>query len=240
MNDDDRDELLSILRLRYSHFLSPFFEAYLNAEGTYSHVVYLFASRSANNNINRVLRLALGGIYKGARFSSLNNFEVTANYTVYDFEDITSSLRSISFRQFTASDSTHLKITNLLSLLVSGYVKLTDQGELDWDDFAERPSRYLEEIYADPKIGFIFDYTFVAFGLRYFSLRTYNYDEKTRIPDTRYLSLGPLFELQIGTNSLYLKLNSWYEFITVTSAAGAASQPGSERLNIILAMNWKF
>jgi hypothetical protein len=233
-NDDDRDELLTILRLRYSKYLSPFFEAYLNVEGTVSHVVYLFASRSANNNVNRVLRLAMGGHYSGAKFSSLNNFEVSANYTVYDFEDITSNLRSISFRQFTATDSTHYRMSRNFSFILTAYVKLTDQGELDWDDFAERPKRYLQEIFADPKIGLNFNNAFFAFGFRYFSLRTFNYEEKDRIPDTRFLSIGPLFEILIGSSSLYLKLNSWYEFISVNEGSDR------ERLNLILAMNWKF
>ncbi|NNJ52762.1 MAG: hypothetical protein HKP17_06295 [Ignavibacteriaceae bacterium] len=233
-NDDDRDELLTILRLRYSKYLTPFFQAYLNVEGTLSHAVYLFASRSANNNINRVLRLAMGGHYTGTKFSSLNNFEVSANYTVYDFEDIASNLRSISFRQFTATDSTQYKFNRTFSFILTAYVKLTDQGELDWNDFAERPKRYLQEIFGNPKIGLNFNNAFFAVGFRYFSLKTFNYKERDRIPDTRFLSIGPLFEILIGSNSLYLKLNSWYEFISVNEGAD------SERLNLILAMNWKF
>ncbi len=110
-NDDDRDEILSIARLRYSKNLSPYFQAFINTEATLSHVVYLFASRSSNNNINRVLRLAAGGYYQGANVSSLNTFEVSANYTVYDFEDLTSSLRSISFRQFIATDSSRISLS---------------------------------------------------------------------------------------------------------------------------------
>lgn len=233
-NDDDRDELLTIMRLRYLKYFTPFFQAYINAEGTLSHAVYLFASRSANNNINRVLRLAMGGHYTGAKLSSLNNFEVSANYTVYDFEDIASNLRSISFRQFTATDSTQYKFNKIVSFILTAYVKLTDQGELDWSEFAERPKRYLQEVSGNPKIGFSFNNAFFAFGLRYFSLRTFNYKEKERIPDTRFLSIGPLFEILIGSNSLYLRLNSWYEFISVNDAAD------KERLNLILAMNWKF
>ncbi|HSW55190.1 MAG TPA: hypothetical protein VLH59_08875, partial [Ignavibacteriaceae bacterium] len=71
-NDDDRDELLTIGRLRYSRYLSPFFQMFTNLEGTLSHLVYIFSGRSANNNINRVLRLSAGGYYSGAQFSSLN------------------------------------------------------------------------------------------------------------------------------------------------------------------------
>jgi hypothetical protein len=233
-NDDDRDELLTIGRLRYSRYLSPFFQVFTNLEGTLSHLVYIFSGRSANNNINRVLRLSAGGYYSGEQFSSLNNFEVSANYTVYDFQDVASNLRSISFRQFTATDSTNYRITKNFSFVVTAYLKLTSQGELDWGNFAERPLRYLQEIFADPKIGIVSDYSFFALGLRYFSLNTFRYDKTERIPDSDFLSIGPLFEILIGSKMLYLKLNTWHEFISDNSNVNR------ERLNFILAMNWNF
>jgi len=233
-NDDDRDELLSIARIRYSKFLSPFFEMFANVEGTYSHIVYLFASRSANNNVNRVLRFSTGGYYHGAQFSSLNNFEVSANYTVYDYEDVASNLRSISFRQFTATDSTRWNLSKRFALIINAYIKITDRGDLNWDDFAERPTRYLEEIFATPKVGYVMNNAIFALGIRYFSLNTFNYDVKDRIPDTKFLTVGPLLEIIIGSPSLYLKVNSWYEFISKNDV------PDRERANLIVEMSWKF
>ena len=234
LNDDDRDELLSIARLRYSTYLNPFLQMFVNLEGTISHLVYLYASQSANNNVNRVLRLSAGGNYKGARFSSMNNFEVSANYTVYDFNDITSNLRSISFRQFIATDSTQYFITKNLSFIITPYIRLTDQGELDWNNFAEKPQRYLQEIFADPRFGISTNVTFIALGLRYFSLNTFRYIEKQRILNSEFLSVGPLFEMLIRTQMLFLKLNTWYEFI---SDYGNVNR---ERFNFLLSMNWNF
>lgn len=233
-NDDDRDELLSIGRLKYTRNLSPFFQVFSNLEGTLSHLVYLFAGRSANNNANHVIKLSAGGYYKGEQFSSLNNFEVSANYTVYDFQDVTSNLRSISFRQFIAADSTNYRWSKNFAFLVTGYVKLTSQAELDWDNFAERPIRYLQEIFIDPKVGLISNYSFFAIGFRYFSLNTYRYNKEERLPDSDFLSIGPLFEIMIGTDNLFLKLNTWYEFISDNLNVNR------ERLNFILNMNWKF
>lgn len=233
-NDDDRDELLSIGRLRYARYLNPFFQIFTNLEGTISHLNYIFASRSANNNINRVLRFSTGGYYSGAKFSSLNNFEVSANYTVYDFQDIASSLRSISFRQFVATDSTHYRITKNFSFILTSYLKLTSQGELDWDNFAEKPLRYLQEVFADPKFGFVFSNSLIAVGMRYFSLNTFRYNKEEKIPDSDFLSIGPLLEILIGSKMLFLKLNSWYEFITDNTNVQR------QRFNFILAMNWNF
>ena len=233
-NDDDRDELLTIGRIRYIRDLTPFFQLFSTIEGTISHIVYLFSGRSANNNYNRVLRFSAGGYYNGPKFSSLNNFEVSANYTVYDFEDMVSNLRSISFRQFIATDSTHYRITNNFSFIVTGYLKLTEQGDLDWGDFAERPQRYLQEIFADPKLGIVSNISFFALGLRYFSLNTFRYNGKIRLIDSEFLSIGPLFEILIGTKMLYLKLTTWYEFISDSNSADR------ERMNLMLAMNWNF
>ena len=75
-----------------------------------NHIVYIYAEESANNNINRILRLSTGGTYSGANVSSTNSFEVSANYTVYDFEDLVPNYQSYSFRQFTAMDSSQNKI----------------------------------------------------------------------------------------------------------------------------------
>jgi hypothetical protein len=234
-NDDDRDEILSIARLRYSKNLSPYFQAFINTEATLSHVVYLFASRSSNNNINRVLRLAAGGYYQGVNVSSLNTFEVSANYTVYDFEDLTSSLRSISFRQFIATDSSRISLSKRFAFVLTGYIKLSEQADLNWGEFAERPSRFLQEIFAVPKIMLTYNSTWFGIGLRYFSLNTFKYDELTRIPDTRFLSYGPLVEIVYNVyGSLNLLIDGWYEFISINSV------PDRERANFVMKLNWNF
>ncbi|MGB5848348.1 MAG: hypothetical protein WBH40_07670 [Ignavibacteriaceae bacterium] len=234
-NDDDRDEILSIARLSYIKNLSPFFRAFVNSEATLSHVVYLFAGRSSNNNINRVLRLAAGGYYQGANISSLNTFEVSANYTVYDFEDLTSSLRSISFRQFIATDSSRISLSNRFAFVLTGYIKLSEQADLNWGEFAERPSRFLQEIFAVPKIMLTYNSACFGIGLRYFSLNTFKYDELTRIPDTRYSSYGPLVEIIYNVyGSLNLLIDGWYEFISINNV------PERERANFVMKLNWNF
>lgn len=234
-NDDDRDEILSIFRLRYTKILSPYFQAFINTEATISHIVYLFAGRSSNNNINRVLRLMTGGYYHGANVSSLNTFEVSANYSVYDFELISSTLRSLAFRQFTATDSSRISFTNNFAFIVNGYVKLSEQADLDWGEFAERPTRFLREIFADPMFVLTHHNTSFGFGLRYFSLRTFNYDKLTRIPDAHYLSIGPIIELSYFViNSIRLNINGWYEFVTLNDT------PDKERVNLVMDLYWNF
>lgn len=233
-NYDDRDELLSIGRIRYTHQLTPFFEAFVNLEGTFNHIVYLSSQTSSNNNKNRVLRLASGGSYKGKNVSTLNSFEVSANYTVYDFEDINPNYRSFSFRQFTALDSSSVKLNREFFLSLYGYLKLSEQGELRWASFTSRPTRYLYELYAEPKINFLFAEFILSAGLKYFELNTFTYTGARRLPDTRYSSLGPLGEVNYQTGRLFLRFHLWYEFITGTNAVNR------EQLNLSLQTNWYF
>jgi len=234
-NDDDRDELLTIIRFRYIKDLSPFFQVFLNSEATISHIVYLFASRSSNNNVNNVLRLSAGGYYKGANVSSLNTFEVSANYTIFDFEDRISNLRSFSFRQFTATDSSSISLSKKLVFIITGYIKLSENADLNWGEFSERPVRFLSEIFADIKIVQKFNKLFLGAGVRYFSLDTFSYDGLTRVPDTKFSSIGPVIEVLYNVyGSLYLKIDGWYEFISINDT------PDRERANFVMAMNWNF
>jgi hypothetical protein len=231
-NFDDRDELLSIIRLRYIRTLTPFFNAFITTEGTQSHVVYIFSEKSSNNNINRILKFSAGGDYHGKNVASINSFEVAANYTVYDFRDLVPNLRSFSFRQFTGTDSSTVKLSKRFQFKNYGYIKLSQEGELDWEAFAEKPTRYLEEIYAEPKI--ILTYADVSFGIgsRIFSLVTFNYQGKERIKDSDYLSIGPLTDiLWLIKKSIYLRIYGWYEFITVDKV-------DRQQANLRFEVNW--
>jgi hypothetical protein len=234
-NFDDRDEILSIFRLRYSKMLTPFFEAFIGTEGTYSHIVYLFSEKSSNNNINRVLKFASGGNYFGKNISSSNIFEVSANYTVYDFEDLNPNYKSFSFRQFTAVDSSTIKIFRNLFFNVYGYLKFSEQGDFQWNSFSERPTRFLEEIYGEPKFTVNVNGINFSFGLRYFSLKSFNYNKEEKILDSDYLSKGPLMEIFLLLKDvLYLRIYGWYEFITINNDIK------QKQTNLNMHVNWSF
>ncbi len=232
-NFDDRDELLTIIRLRYTKRLTPFFSAFLNTDGSQAKTVYIFSEKSSNNNVNRVIRFSAGGDYKGKNVSSLNVFEVTANYTVYDYEDINPNYQSYSFRQFSGTDSSYIKLGGMFAATIYGYVKLSEQGNLRWASFSTVPTRFLREIYAEPKIHLLYSQVTFSIGIRIFSLYTYNYNKKEKVLDTRYTTTGPLAEiLYLAGDRLYLKFYGWYEFIKSSGA-----NPG-EQANLNLQMTW--
>lgn len=234
-NFDDRDELLSIVRLRYTRQFTPFFEGFLNTEGTYNQTVYIFSQKSSNNNINRILKLAAGGAYRGANLISVNSFEVSANYTVYDFQDLNPNIKSYSFRQFTASDSTNYSFNKKLKLSLYGYVKLSEQGDLKWNEFTSRPTRYLQEIYYEPRLTVAYSVIQYSLGIRFFSLSTFGYKSNIKFLDSEFRSIGPIAEILIARSAnLFLKIYGWYEFITINSTSK------KEQTNLNVEMTWSF
>lgn len=235
LNDDDRDEILTIIKLEYYKIINPFFSLFTNIEGSQSHLVYLFASKSSNNNINRVLRLRTGSELNSTRINSVNIFEVSANYTTYDFEDLNSNLRSFSYRQFTALDSSIINLTKRINLNFLGYIKISEQGDFSWSSFSEKPKRYLKELFLEPRLVFITDKFLFSIGVRYFDISTYNYKEKNRIFDNSYSSYGPVSVIS-GRVYKSLTFNFWgyYEILSLSNSQ--PRQQGNMNFNI----NWNF
>ncbi|MEW6703101.1 MAG: hypothetical protein AB1298_10355, partial [Bacteroidota bacterium] len=214
-NFDDRDELLSVARILFEKEFNPFFRIFINLEGNLNRLVYIFSERSSNNNVQRILKFSSGGIFTAGNFSSSNSAEVSANYTVFDYEELNPNFRSYSFRQLALRDSSNFRLNKTLRLFFNGYLKLSEQGDFKWSNFTNKPVRYLSEQYAAPKI--FYDYLGFSFGLglRYFSLTTFSINngvEKVKVSE--YTSIGPLSELSYIVNDrINLNFYGWYEFI---------------------------
>jgi hypothetical protein len=193
LNVEDRDESLFILALGTFHPLSRFLDLALTLEGTQSHVVYLLGDRSANNAVNRVLRLAPRTWFRPAPWlTSMNEFEVLANYTVYDFEDVLAQARSFSYRQFAWADSTVLDLDGRLGLDFLAYLRFYDRGQLDWGDFTERLENSFAERTFAGQVRYVPSHGFsVAVGLRSFSQDRYRYEGTAKVLESTLRSFGP-------------------------------------------------
>lgn len=212
-NYDDRDDLLSIARFGYIRKINPFFNFLINIEGSFNHLVYINAKLSSNNNKRRFLKLNTGGDYKGSILTSKNLFEVSSNYTSYDFEDSTSAYQSYSFRQFLAKDSTAIKLSKTISLVSKSYLKLSEQGNFSWSNFSTNPSRYIEEIYFEP--SFVYEKNDFIFGsgFRYFCLNTFNYKNSKKILTSEYISIGIFSNIFYKFRNNFVKFYYLYEII---------------------------
>lgn len=233
-NFDDRDELLSIMRLQYSRKLTPFFTLFINAEGNINHTVYIFSERSSNNNYQRIAKLSTGGNFRGKHLSSKNQFEVSANYTVYDYEDLNPNFKSFSFRQLSVYDSTTLRLNRRLYVKFYGYLKYSKQGEFRWAAFEERPVRDIEEVYLEPKLNYIFSDVVFGIGMRYLRLENFIFSNKSRALESDYKSIGPLSEILYNVaERLEIRVYGWLEFIQLEE------NRKRQLANLNVQMNWK-
>ncbi|MCP5063452.1 MAG: hypothetical protein GY936_13450 [Ignavibacteriae bacterium] len=233
-NFDDRDELLSILRTSYFHNFNHLFNFFVSLEGSVNHIVYILSERSSNNNFRRILKLTSGGEFKTDKIYSKNSFEVSANYTSYDFQDINPNIRSFSFRQFAARDSSSIRLFNKLHFDVSGYAKLSEQGDFNWASFANSPDRFLAEFYTEPMLNIRTDAIKIGFGFRFFLLQTFNYNTNNlKYKHSEYKSLGPITNLKVSMPNLEIYLYGWYEFIS--------NEKYSQRelANLSFSVNWR-
>jgi hypothetical protein len=215
-NYDDRDELLSIIKIKYTRFLNSYFEFFTSTEGTINKLVYISSQRSSNNNVNRVIKLQSGGTFTGKRLRSYNAFEVSANYTVYDYEDLNPNYKSYSFRQFGVFDSTTMRVMRNIDVKFNGYLRLSEQGELKWKAFSLKPIRFLQESFFMPQLGYTYLDMQFFIGYRQFSLKTYTYLKTEKVLDAYYVSRGPITEIYYSVaKKVQLQLKAWYEFVTL-------------------------
>jgi hypothetical protein len=78
-------------------------------------------------------------VYRPVRaVTSINTLEVLANYTVYDFEQLLTSVKSYSYRQFGWLDSTSFDLTHSLGIDFYSYWRVYQRGQLNWSEFRER------------------------------------------------------------------------------------------------------
>jgi len=234
LNNDDRDELLSMFSFQYTRKLTPFFDLYGIVQGSINKTVYIFKERSANNNVLRVLKFIAGGDIRLKYLSSKNSAEVSANYTVYDYEDLNPNLKSFSFRQLALRDSTTIRLFRKTYFTFLGYLKFSEQGDFQWDGFANNPFRYLDERYAEPTLEYRFRNLSFAFGFRYFALFTYLFEEDgTKYIQSIYSSTAPLSIIKYSfSNSINISIKGWYEFIS------NESNQKNELVNLFMRVNW--
>ncbi|RPI69270.1 MAG: hypothetical protein EHM43_02350, partial [Ignavibacteriae bacterium] len=135
-NDDDRDELNAIATIRYSRRLSELLTAGLAISGQFTHFVFLKASRSALNNQINAIRLAPFVRITGRVVNMRPQFEILANYTVYDFEGEGASVRSYGFRQLSYRDSIEIRLTNYLRLEAPVLIRYFERSTLLWNNFS--------------------------------------------------------------------------------------------------------
>ncbi len=233
-NVDDRDELVLMGALRWVRRMSPWLLVYAGADMSLRHTVYIFAERSANNTWNRVLRLSPGIEYRlPGRFFTRLQSEVTANYTVYDFEALNPLLTSYALRQFAVTDTTLLRIAGRIWLDARLQLRLYERGQLFWNSFRLRPLSSFDERSVALMLTWDAETIATSAGVRIFHQTRYTFEKSTRRRDGTLESYGPACTIRMRQGPLELRAEGWYQ-ITRQSTAGTVTTP-----NISMGIAWQ-
>lgn len=214
-NNDDRDEFNLFANISYMHKLNSNLSAGVFTNVQMLHLVFLNAERSAMNNWNRIIRFGPQVKWKN-KFLYLNpSFEIIANYTIYDFDDLTDNIRSYSFRQIGYRDSLCIYLDRDVSLQGRIHLRYYERGILYWETFSESPQNnnieYFIKMLAYSKIN---DVISVGAGIRIYSLQQRNIANNlpSSLSFSQY-SIGPETVMTIKfLNGSSISLQGWYEF----------------------------
>jgi hypothetical protein len=215
-NFDDRDEVQMLVNVIDEHKFNKNFLLKTLFEFNRYRTIFIFGERSANNQSNNILKFSAFTDYTYSQLLKTKNmFEVLSNYTVYDFKDKIASLKNLAFRQFQFFDSTIINLSKIIAIDFFSNIRLSERGELFWDDFKEKPADY----YVDQTYSFTIWYKeseFIKFGIGYktYSQNRYIYKSNVKKLDYTQANHGPTGSMvyQID-NDFNLRLTGWYEVI---------------------------
>ncbi|MFN4986090.1 MAG: hypothetical protein ACK5GI_08110 [Ignavibacteria bacterium] len=218
LNDDDRDELSTIATASWSRKLSSNLSMNLGLSGQYLHLVFLRATRSAFNNVNRVLRLTPSFVLHTSGVTMQPQFEILANYTAYDYDGLSSAARSFSFRQISYRDSLRVRLTPTFNFESQILFRYFERASLQWGAFAESPEtgnlEYLVKLLLATNV--------TPLASIHTGLRLYTLDQRSIAIGVPQLltgslhSIGPEVAIRYATMAgSTLSLSGWYEFQTI-------------------------
>jgi hypothetical protein len=222
LNNDDRDELIVSANAAYTHRFSAWLVGTLFAETRLFHLVFIKAQRSAQNNWNRSFRLAPSVVYTSEGFSARPQFEILANYTSFDFEDVLTQAQSFSFRQIAYRDSLVWQMGAGATLETRIIFRYFERGEFRWREFAELPRdrnyeafvRVLGFAMADEVLhGTAFNNVRIGVGARLYVLSQQGATPAARVPEFLNQTIGPEVSCEMPfLSGTLLRLGGWYEF----------------------------
>ncbi len=215
-NYDDRDEFTSFTTFKWNRGFNDNLGMGLQADLTMNHLVYLKSKRSALNNWNRIIRFNPSIFIIFDKFVMNPQFEVLANYTVYDFEKLDIGVKSFSFRQLTYRDTAALMLTGRVGVTARVLLKYSERGVLFWEKFAETPQNSNFEKFA--KVMLICKLNRVSMigsGVRFYSLSRQPIKTEGQLgagASYEQVSIGPEFVLKyLFASGSEINVNGWYE-----------------------------
>ena len=209
-NFDDRDEFSSILRTLAIHRFSDYTTLEVLFENIANHLVYLSSQRSIMNNWNKIYRLSPKIRYQNDVVRINPQFEVLANYTIYDFESKSSATKSISLRNISYRDSITIDFTNQIQSRTQLKYQISERSLLNWQEFSEYPQIRLNEFFIKSLLIRKYDYGEIGIGINLFDYLQTKVQENTI--DYDITSVSPEVLIIYHWQDWLLKFSGWYEF----------------------------
>lgn len=213
LNNDDRDELNTYISASYTHAWSSRFSTTLSSRVQLNHLVFLKSQRSALNAWNRIIQFSPSAAFTASSWHFRPQFEVLAQYTVYDFEGKPGVPTSFSFRQLSYRDSIVIPLQPRTNVEIQVYTRVFERSELYWTSFAELPQSHNYEQFlrclVTTQQGL--NNTF-GFGARYYALSQQSLTQQST-GNTLIQSFAPesLISIPLLDRAL-LDIRGWLEF----------------------------
>jgi hypothetical protein len=217
-NNDDRDEQTIIASLFWKRPIDEHLTISLLGGLQQTHFVFLKAERSSLSNRNSSIRFAPGLQWRSRTLEFNPQFEVLANYTIYDFELPGTAVRSFSFRQFSYRDSIRYVFRKDWTIEGNLFIRRFDRGIMSWSEFSETPITMSTEQFFK-FLMFVPATRIMRIGLggRFYQLIQEPYSrsigQNTSQLNAKTLIYGPeMFAQAQFPDGSSISLRSWYEW----------------------------
>ena len=217
-NNDDRDEQTIIASLFWKRPIDQHLTISLLGGLQQTHFVFLKAERSSLSNKNSSIRFAPGLQWRSRSLEFNPQFEVLANYTIYDFVLPGTAVRSFSFRQFSYRDSIRYIFRKDWAIEGNLFIRRFDRGIMSWSEFTETPITMSTEQFFK-LLMFVPATRIMRIGLggRFYQLIQEPYSrsigQNTSQLNAKTLIYGPeMFAQAQFPDGSSISLRSWYEW----------------------------
>ncbi|NQV30524.1 MAG: hypothetical protein HQ508_06525 [Candidatus Marinimicrobia bacterium] len=148
-NDDDRDEWRLNTELRFAWQPSPFYTLDIGAKLGMFHLIYLFNTRSSENNWNRNLVLWSGFSWHRNAWEGAGRARIRSNYFDYDYDDFfieyDQPTRSFVHRSLDIQKQLSYRFSRRWSITSKVAARWEDEGKLHWKSFVQQVSSQREQ-----------------------------------------------------------------------------------------------
>ena len=217
LNLDDRDEASFLGNIAYKKVFNENLNAKISLDFSARHLVFLKASRSAQNKWDRFIRLSEIIEIKTKNIVYTPEFEIFANYSSFDYEKTITNAQSFSFRQLGYKDYLKINLSENYYFEISNNLRYFQRASFYWSDFSESPESFNFETYNKISICNRFLLNCLnSIGIRYYSFSkksAQNILSAIANSDENRYSIAPEAKLiYSASENSNIMINAWYEF----------------------------